>query len=205
MQSRQKKHRTRSADKPKPRTSCAVSARANISLPNVHTKILFNLSTKLPQHSNLSNKLKLVIIMPSRGNTFSSLTCEFLVGTTDATAATAATSAAGGPTRYLPPHLRNREAKGAGESMRESKRDDSATLRVTNLSEDVTENDIYDLFHRFGQIARVYLARDRETGVCKGFAFVSFADRADAERAQQVVNGYGYDNLILRVEFARSS
>lgn len=89
--------------------------------------------------------------------------------------------------------------------MRESKRDDSATLRVTNLSEDVTENDIYDLFHRFGQIARVYLARDRETGVCKGFAFVSFADRADAERAQQVVNGYGYDNLILRVEFARSS
>ncbi|OBZ90358.1 Eukaryotic translation initiation factor 3 subunit G [Choanephora cucurbitarum] len=120
-----------------------------------------------------------------------------------------------GPTKYTPPHLRNKAAGGApatnggaptGESMRsEQKRDDSATLRVTNLSEDVTDNDIYDLFSRFGSIARVYLARDRETNLCKGFAFVSFSEREQAERAQQAINGYGYDNLILRVEFARSS
>ncbi|KAI7870805.1 eukaryotic translation initiation factor 3 subunit G-domain-containing protein [Spinellus fusiger] len=112
---------------------------------------------------------------------------------------------AGGPNKYTPPHLRNKGSAAAGDSMRDNKRDDSATLRVTNLSEDVTDNDIYDLFNRFGSIARVYLARDRETGLCKGFAFVSFADKSDAERAQQAINGYGYDNLILRVEFARSS
>ncbi|KAI8091141.1 eukaryotic translation initiation factor 3 subunit G-domain-containing protein [Gilbertella persicaria] len=117
----------------------------------------------------------------------------------------------GGPTKYTPPHLRNKAGgasanNGGGESMRsEQKRDDSATLRVTNLSEDVTDNDIYDLFSRFGSIARVYLARDRDTNLCKGFAFVSFNDREHAERAQQAINGYGYDNLILRVEFARSS
>jgi translation initiation factor 3 subunit G len=29
--------------------------------------------------------------------------------------------------------------------------------------------------------------------------------KEEAERAQQAVNGLGYDNLILRVEFARSS
>ncbi|SAM00138.1 hypothetical protein [Absidia glauca] len=94
----------------------------------------------------------------------------------------------------------------AGESMRggADRRDDNCTLRVTNLSEDVTDNDIHDLFRRFGNITRVFLARDRETRMCKGFAFVSFADREDADRAQQAVNGYGYDNLILRVEFARS-
>ncbi|KAG1177739.1 hypothetical protein G6F70_003152 [Rhizopus microsporus] len=107
------------------------------------------------------------------------------------------------PSKYTPPHLRNK-GPAAGETMRE-KRDDSATLRVTNLSEDVTDSDIYDLFNRFGNIARVYLARDRETNLCKGFAFVSFSNREDAERAQQAINGYGYDNLILRVEFARSS
>lgn len=121
-----------------------------------------------------------------------------------------------GPSKYTPPHLRNKAAgSGApaaaggaptGESMRsEQKRDDSATLRVTNLSEDVTDNDIYDLFNRFGSIARVYLARDRVTNLCKGFAFVSFSEREQAERAQQAINGYGYDNLILRVEFAKSS
>ncbi|CEG69608.1 Putative Eukaryotic translation initiation factor 3 subunit G [Rhizopus microsporus] len=107
------------------------------------------------------------------------------------------------PSKYTPPHLRNKGPT-TGETMRE-KRDDSATLRVTNLSEDVTDSDIYDLFNRFGNIARVYLARDRETNLCKGFAFVSFGNREDAERAQQAINGYGYDNLILRVEFARSS
>ncbi|KAG2220285.1 hypothetical protein INT45_009900 [Circinella minor] len=119
--------------------------------------------------------------------------------------AAAAADAAGGPNKYVAPHLRKGAGASAGESMRDTKRDDSATLRVTNLSEDVTDNDIYDLFYRFGQIARVYLARDRETGLCKGFAFVSFTDKDDAERAQEAINGYGYDNLILRVEFARSS
>jgi translation initiation factor 3 subunit G len=116
-------------------------------------------------------------------------------------------STAGGPSKYTPPHLRNKgAAAGPGESMRgDQKRDDSATLRVTNLSEDVTDNDIYDLFNRFGSIARVYLARDHNTNLCKGFAFVSFHDRDHAERAQQAINGYGYDNLILRVEFARST
>ncbi|KAI9490936.1 eukaryotic translation initiation factor 3 subunit G-domain-containing protein [Zychaea mexicana] len=119
--------------------------------------------------------------------------------------AAAAADGPGGGSKYIAPHLRKGAGAGAGESMRDTKRDDSATLRVTNLSEDVTDNDIYDLFYRFGQIARVYLARDRETGLCKGFAFVSFTDKMDAERAQQAINGYGYDNLILRVEFARSS
>ncbi|KAI9276276.1 eukaryotic translation initiation factor 3 subunit G-domain-containing protein [Sporodiniella umbellata] len=110
-----------------------------------------------------------------------------------------------GPNKYTPPHLRNKTGtSSAGESMRE-KRDDSATLRVTNLSEDVTDSDIYDLFNRFGSISRVYLARDRETNLCKGFAFVSFSLREDAERAQQAINGYGYDSLILRVEFARTN
>lgn len=47
------------------------------------------------------------------------------------------------------------------------------------------------------------MARDRETNTCKGFAFVSYYSKEDAERAQKALNGYGYDNLILRVEWAR--
>ncbi|KAI8340722.1 eukaryotic translation initiation factor 3 subunit G-domain-containing protein [Chlamydoabsidia padenii] len=120
-------------------------------------------------------------------------------------------SDADAPNKYTPPHLRNKAAGASpsgGESMRGGDRrggaDDNCTLRVTNLSEDVMDSDINELFRRFGNITRVFLARDRETRMCKGFAFVSFADREDAERAQQAVNGYGYDNLILRVEFARS-
>ena len=40
-----------------------------------------------------------------------------------------------------------------------------------------------DMFERFGRGTRVFLAKDRETGWAKGFAFVSFADRGDAAKA----------------------
>ncbi|CAG8803890.1 14301_t:CDS:2, partial [Cetraspora pellucida] len=104
--------------------------------------------------------------------------------------------------KYIPPSLRG-DRKGSSDTSTFKERKDDATIRVTNLSEDTTEGDIHDLFRRFGGISRVYLARDRETNVCKGFAFVSFQLREDASKALQAINGYGYDNLILRVEWAK--
>ncbi|KAF9908301.1 translation initiation factor eIF3 subunit g [Linnemannia zychae] len=114
--------------------------------------------------------------------------------------------------KYIAPHMRASASSGgvgsrpgsAGPDSRE-KRDEQPTLRVTNLSEDVTEADVSELFKRFGHISRVFLARDRETGACKGFAFVSFTMREDALRALEAIDGRGYDNLILRVEWAKSS
>jgi translation initiation factor 3 subunit G len=81
--------------------------------------------------------------------------------------------------------------------MQKPNRDDLPTLRVTNLSEDVQESDLWDLFGRFGRISRIYVGKDQETGLCKGFAFVSFEDRAEAERAMKKINGLPYDHLIL--------
>ena len=82
-------------------------------------------------------------------------------------------------------------------------RDDLPTLRVTNISEDTQENDLRELFGVFGRVARVYVGRDRETGAGKGFAFVSFEDKAAAQKAIDKVNGRGYDNLILSVQWSR--
>ncbi len=97
-------------------------------------------------------------------------------------------------------------ASRTGESMRGAgNRDDLPTLRVTNISEDTQESDLRELFGMFGRVARVYVGRDRETGAGKGFAFVSFEDRAAAEKAQEKVNGKGYDNLILSVQWSRES
>ena len=61
------------------------------------------------------------------------------------------------------------------------------------------------MFERWGRVTRVFLAKDRETGRAKGFAFVSFADRMDAAKACTKMDGFGYNNLILRVEFAKKS
>jgi translation initiation factor 3 subunit G len=84
-----------------------------------------------------------------------------------------------------------------------SNRDDLPTLRVTNISEDTQENDLRELFGIFGRVARVYVGRDRDTGAGKGFAFVSFEERAVAQKAMERVNGKGYDNLILSVQWSR--
>jgi translation initiation factor 3 subunit G len=123
---------------------------------------------------------------------------------------------------YVPPHLRKGGA-GTGERMGgKYERDDLATLRVTNVSlsrsdikapglltgilqvsELAEEDELRAIFERFGRVTRVFLAKDRETGRAKGFAFISFVDRADAARACEKLEGYGYKHLILRVEFAK--
>jgi len=88
-----------------------------------------------------------------------------------------------------------------GESMR-SRRDENS-IRVNNLSEDTTERDLHDLFSPFGAVSRVYIAYDRETKESRGFAFVNFERREEGQRAINKLDGYGFDSLILRVEWAQ--
>ena len=64
------------------------------------------------------------------------------------------------------------------------------------------EQDLQELFRPLGSITRIYIAFNRETGESRGFAFVNFINRDDAQRAINKLDGYGYDNLILRVEWA---
>ncbi|TPX32344.1 hypothetical protein SmJEL517_g04549 [Synchytrium microbalum] len=106
--------------------------------------------------------------------------------------------------KYVPPSMRAGASRG-GESMNSRNRDDASTIRITNLSEDATESDVKDLVSRFGGTSRVYVARDQRTGMCKGFAFVTYYDKDNAEKAMASLNGYGYDNLILRVEWAKTN
>jgi len=57
------------------------------------------------------------------------------------------------------------------------------------VSELAEEQEMRDLFERFGRVTRVFLARDRETQRAKGFAFISYADRADAQLACDKMDG----------------
>ena len=93
---------------------------------------------------------------------------------------------------YVPPHLRKGAAGATGEKMAggsKYERDDLATLRVTNVSEFAEEGDLREIFERYGRVTRVFLAKDRESGRAKGFAFISYADRADAQRACDKIDG----------------
>jgi len=139
-------------------------------------------------------------------------------------AAAAKPGAAGGPPpgaggappgKYVPPSLRGKDKApggdrpgggGGGESMPSNRsRDEAATVRVSNLPEDIRESDLQELFRSFGGIARIYLAKDKVTHTPKGFAFINFHKREDAAKAIAGVSGYGYDHLILNVEWAKPS
>eukprot|EP00252_Welwitschia_mirabilis_P002445 TRINITY_DN1239_c0_g1_i1.p1 TRINITY_DN1239_c0_g1~~TRINITY_DN1239_c0_g1_i1.p1 ORF type:complete len:303 (-),score=42.07 TRINITY_DN1239_c0_g1_i1:101-1009(-) len=117
-------------------------------------------------------------------------------------AAPAAAPAASGKNTYVPPSLRGGPAAAERGAEGTRRRNDENSVRVTNLSEDTRESDLHELFKPFGNITRVYVAVDQRTGVSRGFGFVNFMNREDAQRAINKLNGYGYDNLILRVEWA---
>lgn len=122
--------------------------------------------------------------------------------------------AAGSGGKYVPPSARGGGGGGSGGLAAMASRlgdkpvqdnRDQNTIRVTNISEDTTEADLQELFQPFGRISRVYLAKDKETMQSRGFAFVSFVHREDAARAMDKLQGYGYDHLILKLEWARPS
>ncbi|XP_072176672.1 eukaryotic translation initiation factor 3 subunit G-like isoform X1 [Diadema setosum] len=106
--------------------------------------------------------------------------------------------------KYIPPAARD-GAKRKGETMHSRRQDEAATIRVTNLSEDTRDSDLEDLFRPFGAIQRIYLAQDKVTGNSKGFAFINFYNREHAAKAISRVSGFGYDHLILKVEWAKPS
>jgi translation initiation factor 3 subunit G len=76
-------------------------------------------------------------------------------------------------------------------------------VRVTNLPEEATDTDLMELFKPFGKVNRVFLAKDKNTKASRGFAFVNFQNKEDAQRAIWGVNDYGYNHLILKVEWAK--
>lgn len=117
----------------------------------------------------------------------------------------AAGGAASTSGKYVPPSQRGGAAAAGASSSTTTDDRDNATLRVTNISSETRDSDLQELFRPFGQIERIYLAKDRETFVSRGFAFVSFVYRDDAQRAMDALNGHGYDHLILKLEWAKPS
>ncbi|MCO5565194.1 hypothetical protein L7F22_018867 [Adiantum nelumboides] len=124
----------------------------------------------------------------------------------DPTNPAVAASSAGPGGKYIPPSMRagaNRTGERMGGPGAGMSREDMPTLRVTNLGQDAEEDDLRMMFSRFGHVTRVYIGRDRETGEGKGYAFVSFTDRESADTARQKIDGRGYNNLIMSVNWSQ--
>jgi RNA recognition motif-containing protein len=62
-------------------------------------------------------------------------------------------------------------------------------LFVGNLDYNVSESELQALFSEFGAVTSCSIAKDRDTGRPRGFAFVEMESQAGAEAAIRGLNG----------------
>jgi len=77
------------------------------------------------------------------------------------------------------------------------------SLKVDNLTYRTTPDDLRRVFERCGEVGDIYIPRDRHTRESRGFAFVRFYDKRDAEDALEAMDGRMLDGRELRVQMAR--
>jgi RNA recognition motif-containing protein len=75
-------------------------------------------------------------------------------------------------------------------------------LFVGNMSFQTTEGDLRTLFEPYGEITRIHIVQDRDTGQARGFAFVEVADDAEAAKAISALNGKEVAGRALKVNEA---
>lgn len=74
---------------------------------------------------------------------------------------------------------------------------------VGNMPYTTSEDDVKELFGAFGQVDRVKIITDHETGRSKGFAFVTMPDAIAAQEAMRNLDGQEWNGRPLRVNEAQ--
>jgi RNA recognition motif-containing protein len=76
-------------------------------------------------------------------------------------------------------------------------------LYVGNLSKSTTEAEINTLFSQAGTVSTVDLVKDRDSGLSKGFAFVTMTNQAEADKAISMYNAYSLGGNEIKVNVAK--
>ncbi len=76
-------------------------------------------------------------------------------------------------------------------------------IYVGNLKFDANEDQVRALFEPYGQVDRVSIVTDRDTGQPRGFAFVEMSDDESAAKAMEALNGMSMGGRNLTVNEAR--
>jgi RNA recognition motif-containing protein len=74
---------------------------------------------------------------------------------------------------------------------------------VGNLSYQTTQDELFAAFAAYGNVERVSIVTDRDSGQPRGFAFVEMTEARDAETAISQLNGAEMNGRALNVNEAR--
>jgi cold-inducible RNA-binding protein len=80
---------------------------------------------------------------------------------------------------------------------------DMTNIFVGNLSFKTTQEDLMAAFSQYGNVERVNIVTDRDSGQPRGFAFVEMTERRDAETAIAQLNGADLNGRTMNVNEAR--
>eukprot|EP00112_Aurelia_sp_Birch-Aquarium-sp1_P023094 Seg675.30 transcript_id=Seg675.30/GoldUCD/mRNA.D3Y31 product="Nuclear cap-binding protein subunit 2" protein_id=Seg675.30/GoldUCD/D3Y31 len=83
----------------------------------------------------------------------------------------------------------------------EKKLEESTTLYIGNLSFYTTEEQMYELFARAGDLKRIVMGLDRVKKTPCGFCFVEYYGREDAESCIRYISGTRLDDRVIRVDW----
>jgi cold-inducible RNA-binding protein len=74
---------------------------------------------------------------------------------------------------------------------------------VGNLSFNTSEDELRRMFEAYGQVDRVSILTDRETGRSRGFGFVEMSNADEGDKAIAALNGSQLGGRTLNVNEAR--
>ncbi|MDB9456564.1 RNA-binding protein [Dolichospermum circinale CS-534/05] len=77
------------------------------------------------------------------------------------------------------------------------------SIYVGNLSYEVTQETLTQVFAEYGQVKRVQLPTDRETGRLRGFGFVEMTTEAEETAAIEALDGAEWMGRDLKVNKAK--
>jgi RNA recognition motif-containing protein len=77
------------------------------------------------------------------------------------------------------------------------------SIYVGNLSYEVTQDGLSEIFKEYGTVKRVQLPTDRETGKVRGFGFVEMESDAEEEKAIEALDGAEWMGRDLKVNKAK--
>jgi RNA recognition motif-containing protein len=77
------------------------------------------------------------------------------------------------------------------------------SIYVGNLSYQVTQAELTEVFAEYGTVKRVQIPTDRETGKIRGFAFVEMGSDAEEDKAITELDGAEWMGRSLKVNKAK--
>ncbi|HEV2730168.1 MAG TPA: RNA-binding protein [Terriglobales bacterium] len=76
-------------------------------------------------------------------------------------------------------------------------------LYVGNLPHSTTEAELRTVFQAHGEVEKVSIVTDRETGRARGFAFVEMTNASEADKAVAALNGTELGGRTLTINEAK--